>query len=423
MGKKIFFILIILLAALFPSACSGNTENTETKADTALEKTPPPSLIDKTFIAVDRYCIAGRGEEGAAIRVEGGVKPASGIVIDGQFIVEVFLEKQTSREVTLNLYAKSEDKAESDPLTVTVGKREVRESKPVYVGKENHLHYNETINDFLGKNSFLQDDLDLIKQGAENLQQTLTDAGLNTKIIIFIPPNHSTVYPETMPDWLIEKKIGDNSRLKQLEELLKNSTVKFITPYDRLMKEKENYFLYNRTDTHWNELGAYFGYCELFNYISETFPDAAPKPMEDFDIYKAVVNGGDLIPMLKFDQTEYIENTYIVRIKNSTVRELFRDDTNEIAYQESKYHEFQEYNRYGLNPDASTKPTILMYRDSYSISMMSPMAETSKRIVFYNMWDYNIDINYVKEVNPDFLIIEKVERLLYDLPGVFRPFK
>ena len=420
MHKKFYFLLFISISmtALFSASASSCTGSGNTKIPPTLEKTPAPVLTAKTFLAEDRYCIAGKGEEGAQIRIEGGVSPAFATVIDGQFIVELFVENQTSEDIELNLYATAENKAESDPLTVTVGKSEKRETRPVYAGKNNHLHYADTIADFLGKSLFSDRNLEMIKIRSENLQQRLKDEGLKTQVVIFVTPSHNTIYPETMPDFLIEQKVSDNSKLKQLTETFAYSTVKFINPYDRLMKEKENYFIYNRTDTHWNELGAYFGYCELFNYIGETFSNAKPLPLSDFDVYNEIVRGGDIIPMLEFNQDEYIENSVVVRIKNPKVTDLFRGNTDEIPYQESFYHKFYEY-----DSGDKSKPSILMYRDSFSVSLMSPMAETAGRIVFYNMWDYNINIDYVKEINPDFLIVQVVERNLENLIDVFIKFK
>ncbi|MCL1857874.1 MAG: DHHW family protein [Oscillospiraceae bacterium] len=436
-GILYFLLFIFISAALFSASCAGNCEpETESLSFTDSSKIPeldnenitpeistgeqtsPPVLTDKTFLSADRYCIAGKGEEGAIIRVEGGIEPAFAKVIDGQFILEVFLENQSSEDIDLNLYAKTENKDKSDALIITVKKSAKRENRPVYIGKENHLHYNETIPDFLGNSLFSDDELDKIKTRAENLQQILTDEGLKTKVIIFVSPSHNTIYPETMPDFLTEQKISDNSRLRQLTETFKNSSVMFINPYDRLMKEKENYFIYNRTDTHWNELGAYFGYCELFDYIGKFFPNAKPRPLSDFNVYNSTVKGGDLIPMLEFDQSEYIENAVVVRIKNPAVPELYRGDTDEISYQETFYHKLHEY-----ESGDNSKPSILMYRDSFSISMMSPIAETSGRIIFYHMWNYDININYIKEINPDFLIIQRVERSLNDLYDVFIKFK
>ena len=424
----LLFILLALLLSMLallvplafkksspPAADSSKAAETETEAGPK-EKTAAPTLTDSTFLARDRYCVAGKGEEGADIKVEGGLEPAYAKVIYGQFIVEVFVEK--NEDFTLSLYATGENKFESDPLTLTVDASGKRSERPVYVGKENHLHYNETIADFLGNNLFDEGTLAAIREWAENLQRMLADEGLKTQVIFFVSPSHNTIYPETMPDFWADQKTGDNSMLKQLDAAFKNSTVKFINPYDRLMKEKQNRFLYNRSDTHWNELGAYFGYCEIFDYIAETFPAAKPLPLSDFDVYEANVRGGDLIPMLEFDQAEYRETAPVVRIKNPTVKELFRGDTDEIAYQEGFYHQYHEYNR-----NDSSKPSILMYRDSFSISLMAPIAETSDRSVFYHMWNYDIDVNYVKEVNPDFLIIQRVERSLGDTANIFWKFR
>ena len=446
MHKKLYFLLFIVLLILFSASCgSGNhepaagsadspdledsldspenpgenpvTENTPatTEAPNTIEQTKKPNLIDRTFLAKDRFCVAGRGEEGATIRVEGGLSPVTAKVIDGQFIFEVFVDR--SDDVVLDIYATVEGKEESEPLTVK-SSGEKRSDRPVYVGKNNHLHYNETVADFLGNSLFSNDELKTIRERAENLQRMLAEAGLKTQVIFFVSPSHNTIYPETMPDFLADQKVSDNSRLKQLTETFKDSTVKFINPYDRLMKEKEKYFLYNRTDTHWNELGAYYGYCEIFSYIAQTFPNAKPLALYNFEVYSPTVRGGDLIPMLEFDQGAYNEKAPVVRIKEPTVKELFRGNTDEIAYQEGVYHQYHEY----VSNDTS-KPTILMYRDSFSISLMSPIAESSNRVIFYNMWHYDIDINYVKEINPDFLIIQRVERSLNDTISLFWKFK
>ncbi|MCL2096382.1 MAG: DHHW family protein [Oscillospiraceae bacterium] len=430
-------LLVIITAALNAAGCSSggdgeiagvNGELTPDFTDNSdnflpeREKTKTPVLTDRTFLSSERYCIAGKGEENSVIKITGGLYPAEAKITGGQFIAEIFLEDQTSRDIEIKIYAKSDGKDESEPLTFVISRRESREGKPLYIGSDNQIHYNETIDDFLGRGLFNEGELELIKNGAENLRRRLIDEGLNTKLIIFIAPNPGTIYPETMPVFLRERIESENSRLKQLDELFKSSDsdsgLKFINPYDRLIREKENYFLYNRTDTHWNELGAYFGYCEIFDYIGEFFPEAKPMPLEDFNIYRSVVRGGDLIPMLKFDQDEVTENAYAVRVKEPKIRGLHRHDTDEIPYQEQQYHGFLEYN----NNDAS-KPSIIMYRDSFSISMLSPVAETSNRIIFCNMWDYEINIDYIKEINPDFIIIQRVERLIYDLPATFRRFR
>ena len=432
MRKQIIVLLFILLALLLamlallavplaakksgPAAKLPTESATEITTPAIQGKTGAPKLTDSTFLARDRYCVAGRGEEGARIRVEGGTQTAYAEVLYGQFIVEVFVEKNEA--FTLQLYAAAPNKEESDPLTLPVDDTGKRSDRPVHVGKNNHLHYSETIADFLGNSLFSDGELDQIREWSENLQQQLADAGLTTQIIFFVSPSHNTIYPETMPDFWTDLKVGDNSRLKQLTQTFKNSSVKFINPYERLMKEKQNYFLYNRSDTHWNELGAYFGYCELFECIGESFPAAKPLPLSAFDVYDVNVRGGDLIPMLEFDQDAYRETVPIVRIKNPTVKELFRGDTEEIPYQEGFYHQYHDYSR-----NDPSKPTVLMYRDSFSISMMAPIAETSDRSVFYHMWNYDIDINYVKEINPDFLIIQRVERSLGDTANIFWKFR
>ncbi|MCL2814343.1 MAG: hypothetical protein FWD23_07065, partial [Oscillospiraceae bacterium] len=228
--KKMFLcIIFILSAAAVCSAASCGTNNTAgpatekkepepatqapaTEPTTAkpkpteeakqTEKSVKPTLIGSTFLSKDRYCIAGSASEHAVITIEGALEPVETKVIGGMFVVEVLLAKQKAEDVELRVYAKNAGRDISDPLVINVSKDEPRDNKPVYIGKKNHLQYDQTLDDYLGINLFSDSELTDMRKGAEKLQKKLTDAGLKTELIIFIAPNPATIYPEHMPEIL-----------------------------------------------------------------------------------------------------------------------------------------------------------------------------------------------------------------------------
>ena len=418
--KKIILCILLTAAALWANSCgAANTAEpvTElreeqspepepttkkpkaTEAESQVEKSVKPTLIGSTFLSKDRYCIAGKAAEHAVITIEGALEPVQSKVINGMFVCEVFLEKQKTEDVELRVYAKNAGRDLSDPLVINVSKDEPRDSKPVYVGKKNHLQYEYTLDDYLGINLFSENELESMRKGAEKLQQKLTDAGLKTELVIFIAPNPATIYPENMPDFLVEQKAGNDSRSKQIAQAFEDSDIKAIFPYQRLLQEKRDYMMYYWADTHWNELGAYYGYCELFEYIGEKFPDAKPIPESEIDISETTIYGGDIVSnMLFFDSNSYPSMTTLARVKNpKAIRtELVGDPGmgSEIWVKE----------------DGKERPAVVMYRDSFSVAMLGFISETAGKFFVNPMWDFNINMDYLKQINPDYLIIEKVER-------------
>ncbi|MCL2813194.1 MAG: hypothetical protein FWD23_01195, partial [Oscillospiraceae bacterium] len=247
------------------------------------------------------------------------------------------------------------------------------------------------------------------RKGAEKLQKKLTDAGLKTELIIFIAPNPATIYPEHMPEILVKQKESDDSRSKQIVRAFETSHVKVIFPYQRLIREKRDFMQYFWSDTHWNELGAYYGYCELFEYIGEKFPDAKPIPESELLISETTMYGGDIVSnMLFFDSYAYTSTTTTVRFKNpKAVRtELVGDPGMGVEV--------------WVKEDGKDRPTVVMYRDSFSVAMIGPISETAGTFIINAMWDFRIDMEYLKKVKPDYLVIEKVEREARGFSGVLR---
>lgn len=65
----------------------------------------------------------------------------------------------------------------------------------------------------------------------------------------------------------------------------KNSSIEIVDPTDSLIKAKDEFPLYYKTDTHWTNYGAYIAYLDVMKYINKYKPHIETYQREDFDIF------------------------------------------------------------------------------------------------------------------------------------------
>ena len=142
--------------------------------------------------------------------------------------------------------------------------------------------------------------------------------------------------------------------------------------------------------------------------ISADFPAAAPDPLDDFNVFTKEVPGGDMANFLEVDLNDVTEHGVYVRAKNGLKSGINKDYSMNFSNAWfSDRHEFQTDNK--------ELPTMIMYRDSFSTNLMSFLAEKFSYSVFYTMWEYPDDYDFIQEMQPDYIIIEHVERGLNGL--------
>ena len=180
------------------------------------------------------------------------------------------------------------------------------QTKNVIKGKNNWLFlgWNESIESYSNSRLFSQKELDSITNYLSSINNYCKQN--NKKFYFFIAPDKSKIYEEFYPDRI--KKISKISKTEQLIEYLNNnSDIKVIYPQTKLIQHKKDGLLYWKSDTHWNLLGAYYGYEELMKNILSDFPT--------IDTYKTnkfieETHNGDLYNMTpkilrKHDKTVY----------------------------------------------------------------------------------------------------------------------
>ncbi len=269
-------------------------------------------------------------------------------------------------------------------------------SSEVIKGDGNWLFYSSTVNgdpvaDYEGTNSYSQDEMEDIYQKTSSVQAAMEERGI--QFVILIPPNKENIYSEYMPDTYVHSKV---SRTDRLVDYLYEKGVSILSIKDELISLHDNYQLYYYYDTHWNQLGAYVGVqktLEQFGIRMQSL-DERSISCEELDYHVSAQD--DLAQMfaLRFMLDSEMEYTVDGTIQPDWDGEL------------TEFH----------NPDASIQGTVLLVGDSYRIAMIPALMEQFSDV--YALKNEDFEATMIDEFQPDYLIVECLERYSYWLESI-----
>lgn len=236
--------------------------------------------------------------------------------------------------------------------------------------------------------------------------QNMCDS-MGTKFYFIIAPDKDKVYDEY---YKYVNKINPDSMSMgyQLSRYLKkNSTVKCEYLVDRLReakKSKDMGWLYFKHDTHWSHEGAYVGYCALYDMMQKDFNESFYIPKSSFEPY-IVLNGATM----PFDMDNFIHNE-----KKDTTDykiQIIKDNVNDEVHINSGGGDDHHY--YSNNPYK-----MILIGDSYSAFLninLSPMVGDlyTKMIIPDDHYLTPENIDFIRQVHPDIVVLEILERKLY----------
>jgi hypothetical protein len=267
----------------------------------------------------------------------------------------------------------------------------VDQSTGIIIGKEGWLFFPSRARDVLADRNldpFTPAELDGWQQMLERRYRFCAQHGI--PFVIVIPPNTQTVYSEFLPESY--SILGPKSRLDQLIDRLAatNSPVHIVDLRPILREAKKHRRIYFKTDTHWNDYGAYAAYPVILNAISSVLPGVkmTPQPLSDF-IPETSIHSGDLGRFLNL-YYEYQEDwPKLVR---------------RIPYPQVGYSEITK----GSDPHA---PSLYVVHDSFTRYLYQFLGPHFSRV----SWQWSLPMNGqdVLSFKPDVLLDEFVERSLY----------
>ena len=214
---------------------------------------------------------------------------------------------------------------------------------------------------------------------------------------LVIPPLSHTLFKENLPSSL--RLHYKESKLDQfLNYAKKHCRAKIIDLRKPLFeaKKKEKREIYYHVDSHWNLLGAYYGYSYLMQQIHKDHPEIGlPQPLSNYDWVKDQTNEGDLAKLLSM-------NNYLLR------DELIPVPKNGYKAQmisSIPYPSYQSIHA-AITYEQSNKKLLklCMNRDSYTNFLIPYMSEHFSRSVY--LWTPLFNAEVFKEEQPDIVVSE-----------------
>lgn len=242
----------------------------------------------------------------------------------------------------------------------------------VYIGKDNYL-----------LNKYEKGNQSELISKIQNFKNNNPTKNINLLIL----PSSTSVYKEKLPNLAIT-----DSEEEAIEEIYQSLDLKTINVYDTLVKAKDLYQIFYKTDHHYTTFGAYYtyrDYCLKNNLIPFSIDDFVIKKVSD-NFYGTLYSKTSNYQMPPDDIYLFLTKTnYEVEYKdlNKITNSLY-----DYSYlnKKDKYSIFLN-NNHGLititNKDIKNNKELLVIKDSFGNSLVPFLSEHYKKI-------YVVDLRY-----------------------------
>lgn len=276
------------------------------------------------------------------------------------------------------------------------------------IGEEGHHFFADVDGDMIpkyqGKPILSGKQLSSLTNGLGSIKDYLDEKGI--PLIVMFCVDKETIYPEFYPRTI--RRGPEPIQLDIITEYIESHTdVNVFNIRARLLREKGNYFLYNKSIgdlTHYNQTGAFFAYQELMKHINEYFPDIRAISLEDITI---TYDENDMAAVLMKRERTFEE-----------LEQSFFDTVN-------VNRPFTWENRAFVNTDLDF-PTIFMLCDSYTgggpfLANYIPEHFSQTILIHYQNMEHFKE--YIEAYNPDIVVFEAAERQLLGFANVIMDFR
>jgi hypothetical protein len=260
-----------------------------------------------------------------------------------------------------------------------------------FTGEQSILNYQNT-------ELFHKKTLRSLQKQLDQLNTDLANQGIT--LLVVIAPNKSTVYSQFMPNEI--PIIGKTSRLDQFVDYMKaHGQTRILDLSPALIQASRSRDVYYKTDTHWNDLGAYYAYAEIMNTLSSVYPDLVPYGRSEF-VYK------DMGPVT-------MDISQIMGLKNYKEEVWSMLPTFEIPPTEDKILQLSNGDliHFIANPN-SDGAKLIVFHDSFYYPLEHFLKPHFREIVSvpFSQSKAIWSLNWINHSSPDIVMIELAERYL-----------
>lgn len=270
----------------------------------------------------------------------------------------------------------------------------------VVLGRNGWLFYTgeHALEQTRGIDRFSPEELDRWIDVMERRQAWLAERGIPMLTVAI--PNKERVYREELPAWAT--LVNPESRMDQITRRLaeRRSPLVFKDMTADLVAARKDMKVYFQADTHWTPEAAFaIGYRRIAEWIRSVRPDFTPLTADDMKRVHAMRQGADLdlARMLGLAAVYEEEEVRYELLGQPKLRSNDTSMANGIVQSI-------------LRADRPNAPTVVWFRDSFTIAMYPYIAESFSKAVVTEHKGQRFDKALIEEHKPDVVVYQFVER-------------
>jgi peptidoglycan/LPS O-acetylase OafA/YrhL len=269
-----------------------------------------------------------------------------------------------------------------------------------YQGQEEWLFLGNAYNDTVAKLKLSSPPAPANIERETNLFANLAEAAetANTSVVLLIGPNKATLYPEYLPGEIEPSEQRYVTHFTERLGTIANITV--VDPVEDLLRTKESAgLLYYRTDTHWNDKGAFLAFSVLADRMGWLVPSVS---------FKAdTPHSGDLIRISELEG-------FPISTGDNWKIEWANEPDMEIKPLANQPETPFGRTEIVLNNTPLSEQTVWVIGDSFTHAIAPYINATFKKVHYIGHWEKKLrtlpqDLTNAEE-KPDLIIVVRVER-------------
>lgn len=277
---------------------------------------------------------------------------------------------------------------------------DVSPSSTVVKGRDGFFFYadDKAIEDYVSEDPLTPDALANWREALVRARRWLQARGIG--YVFLIAPDKHVIYAEEMPPTIV--RIGAMTRTDQFYGSLQDLGF-LVDLRPALFAAKARERVFQKTDTHWNDRGAFVAYTAIVDAARVQVP-AIPPPWtrSDFTAVARDVEAKDLAGMMGLKRVLREEDLLLVPGRPRLAR----------VVEPAGAQPTDEEGRLVTEIPGSHLPRAVIFRDSFASRLVPFLSEHFSRAVY--LWQNDFDAAVVEAERPDIVIQEIVGRHLHN---------